>query len=183
MDGQDKTRDVAVSQQRTLVTATTHAADVTHLCMETNNMDVTCLCVQSCWYTVLSKSPPPFYLFFLTVSHNPSLVFSHRWTTNQRLARNFTFLPTTTHSRSTHFYGPTHLYAKRHQGGSDCVTFSPVRWPLVGTGPLAGCLIQFWPRLLLLPTVHQHGLDAVSVSQEEGVALARRHIPSPKIIG
>lgn len=70
----------------------------------------------------------------------------------------------------------TYLQADRQQGGSDCV-------PLCSAGgPLVGPLSLVCHRLLLLATVQQHRLDAVSISQEERVALTGRHVPNPKAI-
>lgn len=63
----------------------------------------------------------------------------------------------------------TYLQADRQQGGPDCV-------PLCSAGGLLAGLF------FLLATVQQHRLDAVSISQEEGVALTGRHVPNPKAI-
>lgn len=71
----------------------------------------------------------------------------------------------------------TNLQADRQQGGPDYARLRPAG------GLLAGLLSLLCRSLLLLAAVQQHRLDAVSISQEEGVVLTGRHAPNPKTIG
>lgn len=85
-------------------------------------------------------------------------------------------LSDTNHPSLTLPLAHANLQADRQQGGSDCVTLCSAGGLLVGLFSLV------WCRLFLLATVQQHGLDAVSISQEEGVALAGRHVPNSEAI-
>ncbi len=75
------------------------------------------------------------------------------------------------------YFWRTNLHTDRQQGGSDCVALGSAGWPLAWPLTLLWCLTY---RLLLLAAVQQDGLDTVSISQEERMALSSWHVPNPK---
>lgn len=74
-------------------------------------------------------------------------------------------------------FWPTNLDAEGQQGGSDWVTFRSVRWAL------ARASARLRPLLLAAVQQHRlHRLHAVTVSQEQGVALSSWHVPNTKAL-
>lgn len=71
-------------------------------------------------------------------------------------------------------FWPTNLDAEGQQGGSDWGAFRLVQWALARASARL--------RPLLLAAVQQHRLDAVTISQEQGVALTSWQIPNTKAI-